>query len=459
MRSPPVELRIRRWSRALSTSKGARLYYEVEGEGHPLLLIHGGLGDLRMWDEQMPAFAERYRVIRYDTRGFGRSETEDVEFTERGDAAAVLQHLEAGSAYVVGQSRGGNIALDLALDEPAAGGCAGERRGRHRWVRAAGERRAASLGRDGAPLEREGLHRAGRARDAGLGRRMGPAAGPNRPRASPEGLRLDPDELRGRANRGKASASLATGSAAARRGPRPAPGSDRPRRRARRESCLGRIGGLCARRTIGGVPERRAHDPARGPGTLQPGRPRVPAPRWIGSGKRQPGSVRHPLTNSYSAPSGLPAAGASIEVGGELDDTVARADRSDGTDGDGGPRHARNVGGHRQHRGGLPSRRRLQRLLRGRLRVQPPEPDDPIVFPRQPGRSHDHTYFGARSTDAFSTPASLREDGRTTCRLRADTAAYWAPTLLVDGRAVEPLAVVAFYVRRTGPRSTHSRPG
>jgi 3-oxoadipate enol-lactonase len=97
---------------------GGRLYYEVEGEGHPLLLIHGGLGDLRMWDEQLSAFAERYRVIRYDTRGFGRSETEDVEFTERGDAAAVLQHLGAASAYVVGQSRGGVIAVDLALDEP-----------------------------------------------------------------------------------------------------------------------------------------------------------------------------------------------------------------------------------------------------------------------------------------------------------------------------------------------------
>jgi hypothetical protein len=75
--------------------------------------------------------------------------------------------------------------------------------------------------------------------------------------------------------------------------------------------------------------------------------------------------------------------------------------------------------------------------------------DDPIVFPRQAGRSHDHTYFGARSTDAFSTPVSLRQDGRTTCRIRGDTAAYWAPTLFVRNRAVEPLAVVAFYVRRT----------
>ena len=97
---------------------GGRIYYEVEGDGHPLLLIHGGLGDLRMWDAQVPAFAERYKVIRYDTRGFGRTETEDVEFTNHGDAAAVLDHVGAESAYVVGQSRGGMIALDLAIDQP-----------------------------------------------------------------------------------------------------------------------------------------------------------------------------------------------------------------------------------------------------------------------------------------------------------------------------------------------------
>ena len=97
---------------------GGRIYYEVEGDGHPLLLIHGGLGDLRMWDGQVPAFVERYRVIRYDTRGFGRTETEDVEFSNRADAAAVLDHVGADSAHVVGQSRGGVIALDFLLEHP-----------------------------------------------------------------------------------------------------------------------------------------------------------------------------------------------------------------------------------------------------------------------------------------------------------------------------------------------------
>jgi hypothetical protein len=80
--------------------------------------------------------------------------------------------------------------------------------------------------------------------------------------------------------------------------------------------------------------------------------------------------------------------------------------------------------------------------------------DDPIAFPRQPGRSHDHTYFGNRSTNAFSTAASLRRHRRTNCRgtRGADTAAYWAPTLFVGGRAVRALGLLAHYVRRTHRR-------
>ena len=98
--------------------EGGRIYYEVDGDGPPVLFIHGGLGSLRMWDEQVPLFAERYRVIRFDTRGLGRTETDDVEFSNRADAVAVLDHLGVRSAPVVGQSRGGVIALDLALEQP-----------------------------------------------------------------------------------------------------------------------------------------------------------------------------------------------------------------------------------------------------------------------------------------------------------------------------------------------------
>jgi 3-oxoadipate enol-lactonase len=99
---------------------GGRLHYEAEGSGDPVLLIHGNLGNLRMWDDQVGPFAERYRLIRYDRRGFGRSRTEHVSFSERADAVAVLQHAQPGasSCHLIGQSMGGIVALDLTIERP-----------------------------------------------------------------------------------------------------------------------------------------------------------------------------------------------------------------------------------------------------------------------------------------------------------------------------------------------------
>jgi hypothetical protein len=74
--------------------------------------------------------------------------------------------------------------------------------------------------------------------------------------------------------------------------------------------------------------------------------------------------------------------------------------------------------------------------------------DDPIVHFGKPGASHDHTFVGNVSTNAFSTLASLRR-ARTTCSPASDTAAYWAPTLLVDGRPVMPTRAVIYYDRLT----------
>ena len=75
-------------------------------------------------------------------------------------------------------------------------------------------------------------------------------------------------------------------------------------------------------------------------------------------------------------------------------------------------------------------------------------PDDPIVFPREPGFSHDHTFVGNVSTNAFSTLATLRAASGT-CQPRADTAAYWAPTLYTDGEPVLPLSATVYYRRLT----------
>ncbi len=51
------------------------LYYEIAGEGHPLVLIHGGLVNSGLWDDQFEVFAGRYRTLRYDVRGFGQSKS------------------------------------------------------------------------------------------------------------------------------------------------------------------------------------------------------------------------------------------------------------------------------------------------------------------------------------------------------------------------------------------------
>ncbi len=98
--------------------EGGRLYYEVTGQGHPLVLVHAGVADHRMWDEQVVAFAPHYRVIRFDTRGYGRSETAAGTFSDRADLAAVLDWLGVEQVHIMGLSRGGGIAVDFCLEYP-----------------------------------------------------------------------------------------------------------------------------------------------------------------------------------------------------------------------------------------------------------------------------------------------------------------------------------------------------
>jgi hypothetical protein len=76
-------------------------------------------------------------------------------------------------------------------------------------------------------------------------------------------------------------------------------------------------------------------------------------------------------------------------------------------------------------------------------------PDDPIVYPRLPSHSHDHTFVGNVSTTAYSTPASLAGH-RTTCSDTDDLSSYWAPTLYVAGVPIKPLDVTIYYRRLTG---------
>ncbi len=102
-------------------SGGARLYYEVAGEGAPVAFVHGFALDTRMWDDQFEVFAQRYRVVRYDVRGFGRSSLPGREpYTQVADLHLLLLHLQTPSVHVIGLSMGGGIALDFALSHPEA---------------------------------------------------------------------------------------------------------------------------------------------------------------------------------------------------------------------------------------------------------------------------------------------------------------------------------------------------
>ena len=78
--------------------------------------------------------------------------------------------------------------------------------------------------------------------------------------------------------------------------------------------------------------------------------------------------------------------------------------------------------------------------------------DDPIRFPEQPGRSHNHTYIGNRTVHAFTTPATLRQRGESTCEIDDDRSTYWVPTLYLGTRPVVPYAGVVYYVRLTPQR-------
>ena len=99
---------------------GTDLYYEVAGTGHPFTLIHGLLLDRRSWDDQFDVFAQQYKVLRYDLRGWGDSAQEEagLPFSPRQDLLSLLQYLDIDKTYLLGLSGGGTFALDFTLEHP-----------------------------------------------------------------------------------------------------------------------------------------------------------------------------------------------------------------------------------------------------------------------------------------------------------------------------------------------------
>lgn len=94
------------------------LFCETAGDGPPLVFVHAGVADSRMWDDQVAAFAESYRVIRYDLPGSGRSPIPNRRFSHHGVLRGLFDSLGLESAWLVGASFGGRIAVDFCLAFP-----------------------------------------------------------------------------------------------------------------------------------------------------------------------------------------------------------------------------------------------------------------------------------------------------------------------------------------------------
>lgn len=97
---------------------GARLWYEEAGAGPAVVLVHGGLGDSRLWEPEFGPLAERFRTIRFDQRFFGRSTGPAAPFSYVDDLVGLLDERGVTRAALVGLSFGGGVAIDAALAAP-----------------------------------------------------------------------------------------------------------------------------------------------------------------------------------------------------------------------------------------------------------------------------------------------------------------------------------------------------
>ena len=105
-------------STGFATIQNARLYFETAGKGRPLILLHSGITDHRMWAEQLREFSKHFHVIAPDFRGYGKSSAPDERFWHFDDIYRLIQELAFRSVYVGGCSLGGKAAMELAIAYP-----------------------------------------------------------------------------------------------------------------------------------------------------------------------------------------------------------------------------------------------------------------------------------------------------------------------------------------------------
>lgn len=101
---------------------GTQLYYEIYGQGEPLMMIQGCGGNITLWEPQIESLSQHFQLILFDNRGMGRSQITPGNYTTRllaEDTAAFMDQLGIQSAYILGWSMGGMIAQELAIARPA----------------------------------------------------------------------------------------------------------------------------------------------------------------------------------------------------------------------------------------------------------------------------------------------------------------------------------------------------
>lgn len=97
---------------------GAQLWYERAGEGFPIVLLHPSLWDSRIWDQQFEEFSRHHDTIRYDARGFGRSDRPERPYSDLRDLRTLLGDLGVERCALVGCASGAQLAIDFTLAYP-----------------------------------------------------------------------------------------------------------------------------------------------------------------------------------------------------------------------------------------------------------------------------------------------------------------------------------------------------
>jgi 3-oxoadipate enol-lactonase len=99
--------------------KDGKLYYEMNGQGNEtIVFIHDGLVHGEVWDNQFSAFADKFRVVRYDRRGYGRSPKPEKPYSNIEDLYQVFTFIKIDKAILIGMSAGGGLAIDFTLQHP-----------------------------------------------------------------------------------------------------------------------------------------------------------------------------------------------------------------------------------------------------------------------------------------------------------------------------------------------------